>query len=339
VRHDCVLRHTSVKFRRPIFGVTTATKDDIDLVQAYGGPRRRSGRRAVTTSNTGPLIPRRRLGAAFKQLREARGETLQQTSKALMFSPSKLSRIENGSAGDPHPRDVRDLIGHFGLAATGEAARLVELAEAGRVPGWWQVPPYDATGHLDTFISYESAAARIQEYSPIFVPGILQTRRYARQVFSRLLPDAADSEIDRLTEGRLERHRRLQRKDHPPDRQYVITEAVVRRLIGTAELMVEQLTELLDVFDDPHIELRLIPFSAGIYEAVSLTTTTVFEFASALDRDVVAIERIRHTEFFERSTTVEKYRAILDHLPDVYLSTADSKKFIERELSNWQGHK
>src|SRR5687767_7194771 len=143
---------------------------DVDLGQGYGVAQRRSGGRAVATADAGPLIPRRRLGAAFRELRVARGETLQQTATALLLSPSTLSRIENGLAGEPHPRDVRDLIDHFEV--NGEyATALKDLAEAGRQPGWWQLPPYEFTGDIDTFISYESAASSIREYSPTLVPG------------------------------------------------------------------------------------------------------------------------------------------------------------------------
>jgi transcriptional regulator with XRE-family HTH domain len=289
----------------------------------------------VTTWNTGPLIPRRRLGAAFKQLREAKGETLQQTSGAALFSPSKLSRIENGSAGDPHPRDVRDLIAHFGVDGD-DAARLEALAEAGRRPGWWQLPPYEFTGQLDTFISYESAADRIREFSPTLVPGLLQTPRYAEAALTAFMVGESEPGIKRYLDGRLERQRQIQQRASSISRVHVITEAALDQLAHSPKVMVEQLSALLGAFENPSSEIHVIPFRAGLHEGLDLTTTTLFEFASPTDDDIVAIERIGYTEFFDKERTVTKYSAVLDRLSNYWLDTSESRSFIESKQQEWQ---
>jgi transcriptional regulator with XRE-family HTH domain len=287
----------------------------------------------VTTSNTGPLIPRRRLGAAFKALREGRGETLQQTSKALLFSPSKLSRIENGSAGEPHPRDVRDLIRHFGVNGA-EAAGLEELAEAGRQPGWWQLPPYEFTGDVDTFISYESAANRISEYSPMLVPGLLQTRDYARAVVARVAPSWTAEQVAVMVEGRLERQRQMRERRTP--RIHVMDESALRRVVGSTSVMHEQLAALVDAFSNEHIECHIMPHSAGFYEALELTTTTAFLFDSPDDQDVVSIERIMYVDFLDRERSITKYKEILARLSEYWLDTTSSMQFIQKTLQEWR---
>jgi transcriptional regulator with XRE-family HTH domain len=289
----------------------------------------------VTTSNTGPLIPRRRLGAAFKQLREAKGETLQQTSKALLFSPSKLSRIENGSAGEPHPRDVRDLIAHFEVNGD-EAAGLEALAEAGRRLGWWQLPPYEFTGEWETFISYESSASRIREFCPTIVPGLLQTPRYAEAVLRAFQREAPVDIRNIFVAGRLERQHQLADRPQPVPRLHIIEETALHLLVGSPDIMDEQLDALLKVFDDPMVEFRVIPFEAGIHEAVDLTTTTIFEFDSGIDSDIVAIERTGYTEFFDRARTVAKYGAVLDHLAEYWLDESESSSFIQRKQQEWR---
>jgi transcriptional regulator with XRE-family HTH domain len=288
----------------------------------------------VTSANSGPLIPRRRLGAAFRELREARGETLQQTAKVLMFSPSKLSRIENGLAGEPHPRDVRDLIAHFGLDGGPQAARMEELAEAGRQPGWWQVPTYRMPSDLDTFISYESAAARIVAYEPTAVPGLMQTPDYARAVIHRLVPHLTPEEIGHQVEIRLRRQEELRRRSPRPRQHYTFPETILHRLVGSVSIMRQQLAALVDHFDDPLVELHVIPFSAGIYEAAELSTVTLFEFEQDRDGDVVASERARYTQFMDRPDTVAKYRGILSRLSYYWLDRFESRAFIERLLTH-----
>lgn len=307
---------------------------DDDLDEVYGG-RHKIGRRVVVSADTGPLIPRRRLGAAFRELREARGETLQQTAKAVMFSPSKLSRIENGGAGEPHPRDVRDLIAHFGVDGH-EAASLEALAEAGRQLGWWQLAPYEFTGQLDTFISYESAADRIREYSPTIVPGLLQTRRYARAALTAFLRGEPDASIDSVLEGRLERQRQMAQRSPVTPHLHVVPESILHQLVGSTDIMTEQLASLVEAFDRPEVEVRVIPFLAGLYEGADLTTTTIFEFDSSTDDTIVAIERIGFTEFFDRDRTVTKYSGILDRLSNYWLDEPQSRSFITNRLQEWR---
>lgn len=284
----------------------------------------------MTTTSTGPLIPRRRLGAAFRELRESRSQTLQQAAKALMFSPSKLSRIENGLAGEPHPRDVRDILAHFGLDGTEDGERLAELAEQGRIPGWWQLPPYEMPSRLDTFISYESAASRIEAYIPNVVPGLIQTREYASECLHRLVPHLDPDAIRLQVDIRLERQRQIRLREQPPTQLYAFPETVLHRRVGSHQAMEEQLDVLISSFDDPLIELHVIPFSAGLYEATEMGGLYLFIFSDDKDADIVGLERVQFVQFTDRPESVEKYRRVIHRLSDYWLDRAESRAFIER---------
>jgi transcriptional regulator with XRE-family HTH domain len=299
-------------------------------------PTAKIGRSDVASANSGPLIPRRRLGAAFHQLREARGETLQQTAKALMFSPSKLSRIENGLAGEPHPRDVRDLIAHFGLTDTPDAAHLEDLAHDGRQPGWWQLAPYSMPSRVGMLIAYESAATRIAGYMPTVVPGLLQTPEYAKGVLERSAPHLSAAEVEHQVQVRMERQRRLSLREQPPRQWYVLPETILHRQVGTPATMRDQLGALLKASADPLIEFHVIPFSAGIYEAVELSTLYLFSFTPP-DDDLVVIERVRYIEFMDRPGTVAKYDTVLRKLSDYWLDQDRSRAFVaEIRQEKWQ---
>jgi transcriptional regulator with XRE-family HTH domain len=283
----------------------------------------------VVTTSTGPLIPRRRLGAAFRDLREGRGETLQQTAKAVMFSPSKLSRIENGLAGEPHPRDVRDLIAHFALDGTDQGAELEQLAEEGRTSGWWQVPEFQMPGRLNTFISYENAASRIEAYVPAVVPGILQTSEYASATIHRLVPRLSPTEVEHQVALRLRRQKEIRGREPRPSQLYVIPETVLHRVVGSKETMRDQLAHLVASYDDDLLDVHVIPFEAGLYEAVEVSSVTIFIFDdSALN--IAALERVSYIEFLDRGDAVQKYRAAIDSLSQYWLGRSESKAFIER---------
>lgn len=282
----------------------------------------------METTSTGPLIPRRLLGAAFRELREARSETLQQAAHACMFSPSKLSRIENGLAGEPHPRDVRDLLAHFEVDVDRVAA-LEQLADAGRVPGWWQVPPYDMPSRLDTFISYESSASGISSYEPAAVPGLLQTRAYANVVLTLFAPWLDTEAVELQVDIRMRRQVEHRARKPRPSTLYAIPEAVLRRGAGSPAIMRDQLYALVEASRDPLVELHVIPFSAGLYEALALSTTTVFSFDDADDLDVVAIERDKSVQFLEKTESVRHYRDVIANLASFWLDRAESRTFID----------
>lgn len=288
----------------------------------------------MTTGSTGPLIPRRRLGAAFRELRDAAGQTLQQAASALLFSPSKLSRIENGLAGEPHPRDVRDIIAHFGVDGTETGARLEALAEQGRIPGWWQVPPYEMPSRLDTFISYESAASRIDAYVPTVVPGLLQTREYARECIHQLVPHIDSNAVEHQVDIRLRRQRELTNRESPPKCLYVVPETVLHRWVGSSRAMDEQLRVLIESFDNPLTDLYVIPFTAGIYEAIEVSTLTIFTFDEEGDFDVASLERVRSVQFMDRPDSVSKYRDVVSRLSNYWLDRVESRAFIERVRKN-----
>jgi transcriptional regulator with XRE-family HTH domain len=276
--------------------------------------------------STGPLIPRRRFGGEIKRLRDARGETLADTARVLMISTSKLSRIETGQ-GELRPRDVRDLLAYFGIGDTPEGAQLQEWAEEARKPGWWQDGTYRMPQRLDTFIGYESAASRIEDYSPIVVPGWLQTAQYATETLRRLAPTLTPEQVTEQVELRMERQEALASRENPPELLLAVPEAVLHRAVGTRAVMRDQLDLLLACSNDPLIELRIIPFAAGLYPAME-GGFAIFHFADERDPDVVAVETVSSTQFIDAEDRVDKHRESMRDLHNYWLSRADSTEFI-----------
>lgn len=282
----------------------------------------------TTGGNTGPLIPRRRLGAALRELREGRPETLQETAKALMFSPSKLSRIENGLAGEPHPRDVRDLIAHFRIAGTTAATTLESLAAEGRRPGWWQVSSYPMPKRLDTLISYESAASRIEAYVPLVVPGMLQTPAYAAAVLHSLAPHLSADQLEDQVALRMRRQRELRGRAHPPVMCLTVPETVLHRVVGSPAVMREQIQAILAA--EPAVDLHVVPFAVGLYQATETATTTLFHFENSLDPDVVSVETLTSIQFIDGEDRIRRYREALAELADIRLNREQSRDFVAR---------
>jgi len=93
-----------------------------------------------------------------------------------------------------------------------------------------------------------------------FVPGLLQNDAYARAVI--LLSHEAEDpeEIDRRVGLRMARKRLLTRPE-APQLWAVIDEAVLRRPMGGAEVMRDQIEALIKASDLPNVRLQVMPFA------------------------------------------------------------------------------
>src|SRR5271155_6234311 len=137
-----------------------------------------------------PTVRRRELGALLRKLRTEKGFTVEQAATQLMFSMSKLSRMETGH-GIATPRDIRDLCSLYGVTAEAERARLMQLAREGKQQGWWQ--PYDLP--YSTYVGLEAEATSIRTFQPSVVHGLLQTADYARAIQQVAEPELSTGEL------------------------------------------------------------------------------------------------------------------------------------------------
>ncbi|AJT67230.1 helix-turn-helix domain-containing protein [Streptomyces chattanoogensis] len=196
------------------------------------------------------LNPLQRFGRDVRQVRLARKITQKHLGKATGYSEGYVSKVESGTLlPRPSEKFAKGCDVTFG---TGELfAGLLRRVDEGDHPSWF-VP----------YLNLEKKASRILDYSASLVMGILQTEAYARAVFRASHP-REDSE---LIEGRVAarlRRRELFEQDNPPLLWVILHEACLRTDVGGVEAMPEQLEYLLTAAASPHIELQILPYSAG----------------------------------------------------------------------------
>lgn len=284
------------------------------------------------TLDQGPIIPRRRLGAEFKRLRDERGKKLAEVARDLLISTSKLSRLEKGQ-GVPQERDVRDLLKYYGEHGSKLGERMWRWAEEGREEAWWEsaaeyVPP--TTAH---YIAFETAASEIKGYLANFAPTLLQTSGYSRALFQALHPELKDLEaLVQLT------HRRqdiIARDDYPVRCDMVVDEAVLLRMVGSRKIMHDQLVKLADSAQRPNVTLRVFPFSAGPIAAVTEGTFSILHYFKEIDRDVVALGSGVLERFLDRPEEIGAYREIWEALSRRSLTPEDSIRFVRRTADSY----
>ena len=189
------------------------------------------------------------LGAQLRRLREAADISAEKAGYEIRASRSKISRMETGRVGFKL-RDIEDLLTLYGVADEKERAKVTDLATRSRQPEWWTRYTDILPGWFETYLSLESAAVAIRSFEAQFVPGLFQTEDYARAVTRLGHQTASAKEIERRVGLRLKRQDVLARPQ-PPRIWAVMDEAVLRRPLGGAAVMLAQLRRLAGAAELP----------------------------------------------------------------------------------------
>jgi transcriptional regulator with XRE-family HTH domain len=268
-----------------------------------------------------PLVQRRRLRAELKKARQESGLTQEQVASEMDWSLSKIIRIESASTGIS-ANDLKALLQLYGVKDSEQVDSLLALARAARERSWWSAYR-EAPQSLLQLIEYESAASVVRQFEPTFVPGILQTEDYARAVIQDYYNERPGSDkLHALVELRVRRED-LFDTDNPPFFQFMLDEAVIRRLVGGSSVMRHQLRRLIEVAGRPNVTVEVIPFSAGLHPGMN-GPFEIIEFADPSDSDIVFLESPRGDIVSDDPEETLKYREAFEGLAKVALGPRDS---------------
>ncbi|MFV2100946.1 helix-turn-helix domain-containing protein [Micromonospora sp. LOL_024] len=259
----------------------------------------------------GPTVLRMLLGAQLRRLRESRGVSRESAGWEIRSSESKISRMELGRVGFKE-RDVADLLTLYGVTAEQERTALLKLAREANNPGWWHRYGDVLPSWFQSYLGLEAAAALIRSYEVQFVPGLLQTREYARAVVLLGHGGAGAAEIDRRVDLRMRRQDLLHRP-HPPRLWVVVDEAALRRPIGGPQVMRGQLDALLETTRTPNVRLQVIPFAAGGHAAAG-GAFTILRFGDQDLPDIVYIEQLTSALYLDKREDLDFYAVAMERL-------------------------
>ncbi|MEU3948454.1 helix-turn-helix transcriptional regulator [Streptomyces sp. NPDC029526] len=279
-----------------------------------------------------PTLLKMLVGVQLAGFREDAGLAQEQAARAAGFSAAKLSRIESGKARRPPTEaDVRTLLKLYGTDDY-EASVLLKLLRRAGEPGWWQ--RYDKRlmpEWFDRLVGLQEAAATIRTFEIQYVPGLLQTADYTRAVVQRGLPHAPAGEVRRRVELRMRRAELLLR-DGAPQLWAIIDESVLLRVLGSAEVMREQLQHLVTMAERPNVTVQIVPLSVTNASAPAIPVTYL-RFGGLDLPDVVYLEHIRSANFLEDRDETEEYRIALDRLADEALKPRDSLELLRSTVA------
>jgi transcriptional regulator with XRE-family HTH domain len=205
------------------------------------------------------------LGDELARARLAAGFGSQQAlADHLGFDRSVIGKAETGDR-PPTP----DVLAAWAKACDvdpelyGRMATLARRAD-GPIPRWFE-----------TWLAAEAQATMLKYWSPIIMPALFHTAGYARALLLAAQTDTSDETIEALVTAKLERATILDRAD-PPEVVAVIDELVLGRLIGSPEIMHEQLIHVAKLAERPYVCVQVVPTvvgaTAGLSGAVNLAS-------------------------------------------------------------------
>lgn len=213
--------------------------------------------------------PREQLASLLRQSRlDAGYESHGALAKKLNVSRPVVSKAENPAQPVPSDAVLAAWAGATGVALD----TLTDLAQRAK------------SGTPDWFMPYRQAEAQasiLRCWSPLLVPGVLQTESYMRAVLS--VEPYTVGQLDELVSARLERQAVIGRAYLTA----VIDQHVLHRLIGSAPVMAEQCAHLLSMAERPGIALHVVP------EGTNVGLWGAFDIAA---RDTAATVRLETVE-------------------------------------------
>jgi transcriptional regulator with XRE-family HTH domain len=287
------------------------------------------------TEDGSPTVRRRRLAAELRQLREAKGRSGESVAHALGWSPSKVSRYERAKTG-LRPREVERLLDYYKVNDK-HREMLLALAQDAEQRGWWEDFTDTVSEDYQQFIGLEHEATWMAIWHVEFLPGLLQTEAYARNIigsYDRVEP-IPPSAVTRLVRVRLRRQQVLERPNLTVN--IVLDESILLRRVGANEVMNEQLQRLAQDAERPNATLQILPLDSPRTAIGESFVLFGFEAdGDAVLQDVVSTEQMRSGFILEGERETHIHRVAFRTLTEVALTPADSKQLIlDTAKSRW----
>lgn len=193
----------------------------------------------------------RMVAETARTLRVQRGWTQEQQGKEIGYSAAAISAMETCAqpASEAMLIELNRVLGN-GTPIFETAQKYMRME---RLPEQFQ-----------DYALLEEAAISLQLFATNVVHGLFQTEEYARALIGGGYPPLSDERVEELVQLRMARTALFDR-DPLPMIEIVIDESVLRRVIGSEEIMREQLLHLVECARRRNVTLLVLPLDAGRY--------------------------------------------------------------------------
>lgn len=247
---------------------------------------------------------------------------MRELARALEVDPRLLSQWELGIRVPPI-EEVARILGYLRVdrAVTN---RILALAQHVKDPNWLDSNPSDLPAALTGVMQCERSASLITNWSPLIIPGLLQTPDYARALLAA--SEIKVEDVDARLTARLKRQRILSGCE-PVRLKVIISELAIREVVGEADIMSDQIDHLLSLAVTSNISVRIVPADVGYHQG-KLGMFTLYDFPS--DPSIVLIEHHHASAFLNELDAIAAYRKLVKLLSGKAL-TEDASRDLLRE--------
>ncbi|MGX7824132.1 helix-turn-helix domain-containing protein [Actinokineospora sp. 24-640] len=277
--------------------------------------------------STTPTVLRRYIAFELRRLRTAAGKSQLDAAKRLDTAKSRITHLET-SRNLPRLTDVELLLPFYGAPELVDSFRDL-IVQTRNAPAAFEpdesvrLPP-----GFDLYLGLEQGASRIVSWSALLPMGLIQCREYATAAICADRAGLSDDDVERIVDLRMHRQSVLD-LDDGPELVTVLDESTLRRQVGGPSVLARQLDHLLAIGEQPNIDIRVLPYSAGGHPALH-GPFILLEFPIPRDPGVVYLEDRIGGRYRDDVEDIDEYIAVADQLQGLALSAADSARLINQ---------
>ena len=197
------------------------------------------------------------LGQELKRMRQAHKVTAKDIADYLGKAQSSISRLESGL----YPARLNEVDSYLDICGVRDPQRrssLSTMCEDIGQRGWWDGYDGDVASSLMDRAWIDERTVNLRVCDMTYMPGLLQTPRYAEAMFKVANPKLDSREIKRWLSFRTTRQHIVTRHD-AINLHCLLDEFVLQRTAGTVDTMREQLDYLVQASKHDNVELRILP--------------------------------------------------------------------------------
>ncbi|MEU9452018.1 helix-turn-helix transcriptional regulator [Streptomyces sp. NPDC048277] len=277
-----------------------------------------------------PLTARRlRLAVELRKMRERAGMTATEAARELGTSQGQLSNVESGRFGVSRER-IEALANIYSCSDRTFVEALIGIA-ADRTFGWWETYREVLPSGLLDLAELEHHAIAVRTAYTSHMPGLLQTADHAREIFRHVIPAPTPPEVEHRVSHRIKRQGVLYGTDPTPYRT-TVHEAALHMRVGGRSVARAQLQHLLDMSEQEHIAIRVLPFDIGAFPGSGQSINYLYGPVPLLD--TAQLDQFHGPVLLDAEALLDKYRNLLDIVEATALSPEKSRDLIHAIAQN-----
>ncbi|NYI03564.1 hypothetical protein FHU37_000507 [Allostreptomyces psammosilenae] len=205
---------------------------------------------------------------------------------------------------------------------------ILRLSRERSMRGWWQSYEGSLNPGYAEFIALESAAAEVQTFQPLVVPGLFQTSAYARAVIGATAVDDSPETVEPLVQVRMGRQAALV-QPHGPVVTTVVHEAALRANTVPPGVMRSQLDRLMEIAELPNATFQVLPMAAPAHPGLT-GAFQLLRFEAGPGMDVALVELLTTSIYVDAVPEVERYALAFQRIREMALTAEATQDLLHR---------